>query len=230
MKIITALVILLTVSAAFAQEIKVEVMVAAPFEPQTAVGLLITRNGTFEYPIDDVRQSIRRLNDRQVVVTFLIEGPVYADTYASALVLSADGNAAYGGVRRVSDKSEGNAVRALAVCPVKRDSNPVLMARTSELQQLVSVRAEKRKLVRRLLEEALTDEALVKIRGLENLFGFKYEKEFAADLPAVELVTRLRKIEISLGNLDYHSQFQGQPSPPPVETPEPAVSPEAGKR
>lgn len=229
MKIFTAFALLLLASTALAQEIKVEVIVPAQFEPQTAVGILITKDGTFEYPIGDVRQSARRLDEKHLVVAFPIEGPVYADTYASALVLSADGKSAYGEVRRVSDKSEGNLIKALTICPVKSITDPVVMSKSSELQQLVSVRIEKRKLIRNLLKDALTDEALTKIRGMETLFGLKYEREFSADLPAVELVTRLRKIEISLGNLDYYSQFLAQPSPAaPAAAPASAASPEAG--
>ena len=174
----TALVILLSAlcSIAQAEGVKVDVIVPAAFEPQTVVGVLITKDGTSEYPVADLAQNVRRINDKQVVVTFVAEGPVYADTYASALVISADGRSAYGDVRRVSDKPGDNVAKALPACPVKSINDATLMSKASELQQLVSVRLEKRKLVRDLLKEALTDDAMTKIRGLESLFGFSYEQ------------------------------------------------------
>ncbi|NMC63171.1 MAG: hypothetical protein GYA55_08375 [SAR324 cluster bacterium] len=196
------------------EELKVDVLVPADFQPHSAVGIILNPNETHRYAITDLNSQVRRKNEKELIVSFYVNSAqIGADTYATALISSEQGNSAFGTVRRVNANApDKNVINIIPACPLPEVNNPVLAAQTSQIQQLIQLRKEKRHLLRKMLKDALDEETLSKIKMLEKLFGLNYESPFSSDLPALELSTRLSRIAIALENVDYHKQFQVTPT------------------
>lgn len=211
----SAFLIAACINHAAAEELKVEVVVPARFAPVTAVGILVTPEGTYRLPVADPAHSVRRRNDQEIIVPFSVDASIIrADTYAGALAVSAEGESAFGNMKRLSPKApEQNLVKAVPLCPVKNINDAVLAAKASEVKQLVQLRLEKRELVRKMISDALTEEVAKRLQNLEGMLGLAYGSPFSSTLPAEELSIRLERINNALQNMDYHKQFQITPSP-----------------
>jgi hypothetical protein len=195
--------------SAHAQEVqKIQLDVLSSAEPASAVVLLISQNRVKEILDTKIEKGPR--GAYSVAFTVLSQ-EITADTVATALVISTQGEASFTPVKGLGT---GQSLESLALLP-NCEGEPLkqigIAGQVALLNQLVDIRTKLRNVSRNKLQASLSGEFLDKLRKLEKGFGLSREKELDPSLSSLELVDRLTRIRSALQNWDKTNQLSSTP-------------------
>lgn len=211
------LLFLAAANSAAAQGNMVQIKVRSSSLPIIGYGLVLSSAGTAKQEASNIEKK----PGGEYVVSFKVPADLLKpENFATALVVGDTGDIAYGEVKRMSEKMpEMNLYKPVPPCPVKGADDPFLAAQSGTLEHLVQVRNEKSQLLRKKISEMLTEEYLGKLNAMEQIFGLAPATPLSADLPALELNTRLSRLVAAYRNVEYHKRFLASPSPEAKNTP-----------
>lgn len=187
-----------------------EVDVDSLVNPASAVGLVISSEGTIQRPSTKIEKTARD----SIVVTFEIpQSQLRPDSVASALVVSEKGEVVFGNVKPILSPETDQALGNLPLCP--GDSIPVasLAGQYSVLEKIYAIRMKRRDQARATIEKTLSEDLLVRLQKLERGFGLAREKELNPQLSALELVDRLSRLRDALRNWEGRAESIPTPAP-----------------
>ena len=189
-----------TPASSLSQSKKVKVLVRAPFEASTGVGLLISSRGTDQ--IYDIELDIR--NDGSTVVTFPVATQsLPKDTMASAVVSSAEGEVAFGTVVPVIAAGASRSWLSIPQCK-GRSAETLTGEQLSLIDTLVEVRNSRAKIARKKIDSLLSEGLGEKINRLESGFGLSQNELISSELEPFELVDRLSRLLSALKSHRAH--------------------------
>lgn len=190
----------LAIAAAFAfaplasaqeQHFPIHLDLQSSFEPTTAVGILIAPNKT----IEKLEAKIEKGARGAYVITFdYLPSEIDQNTFASALALSANGEAAFAQVKPVLGNELDLALSNIPDCSSESNSGAAIAGQLALITQLVEIRTKLRTVGINKVNATLSGELLEKLRGIEKGFGLAREKDLDPSLPALELIDRLSRI------------------------------------
>ncbi len=195
----------------FAETRSIEVDVQSMIQPSTAVGLLISADGTIERP----STKIEKKSADSIVVTFEVPASqVRPDSVASALVVSEKGEVVFGNVKPLLTADTDQALGSVPLCPGEQIAVASLVGQYSVLEKIYSIRVKRRDQARANLEQTLSGDLLARLQKLERGFGLAREKELAPTLSAQELIDRLSRLRDAIQNWKQRNE----PTPTPVQS------------
>lgn len=184
---------------------KIEINVASDFEPANAVGFVFTPTKIVEKkPL-----SLRKTREGFSVVSFSFDqSDATKDAYVSAMVTSAEGQRAFGDVRRLDSSDPRETFFNLPACPPEKLPGSVVLDRTGRIGSLVEVRARLREASQQRVAEIMSGDFLVRLRKLEEFFGLGHGAELSPQLNPVDLVDRLSRLQLAINNYEIAKQDQ----------------------
>lgn len=182
---------------AVAQARTVEVHVPTNMAVTNAVGLLMTGGRTIQKAV----ASMNQLAEDVLVVTFPYDAAeLDGESFASALVVGAEGEVRYGEVKLVAGNLTSKSFLTLPECPAKEVSKLIGHDQTGLIESLVEIRAARREAHQLRISTTMQGAFLEKLQRLEKGFGFLYAKKLAPDLPPTELADRLSRLTNAIKN------------------------------
>lgn len=210
---IAILSVLSTTSHALAQDAKgmitIRTRVESKDEPQKAIGMVLSADGSQQYP----GATVSKVSDKLYDIAFAVEkSTLTEDSVATAIAFTEPGSIVFANVTPpvLSDSQE--TLASIPQCPPEDTSNVAALNQIGPLQQLVDVRTERATFARLRLERALTPELKARLKKAEQVFGLASTEEISSTLPALELVDRLSRINFALKN---YRAFKKPPTPTP---------------
>ena len=174
---------------------KISIDVQTQVEPATAVGLIISNGKT----VQKLNPQIEKASPGSIVVSFEVkESEIYSDSAASALVVSNRGEVVFGNVKLLEDPRFDEALSNVPYCKAEQVSSTALSGQLPLLEELYRIRLKRRDQTKAQVGAILDSDTLAKLRKLERGFGLAREKELSIDLPALELVDRLARLQTAL--------------------------------
>ncbi|MBX7145088.1 MAG: hypothetical protein K1X79_11600 [Oligoflexia bacterium] len=179
--------------AASAQEgtLRIQLDLQSSFEPSSAVGLLISPDKTIEKLDTKIEKGARGT----YVISFdYLPSEAGTGTFASALALSANGDAAFAQVKALQGNELDLALANIPDCSNETNPGAAIAGQMALLTQLVDIRSKLRTVAVNKLNATLSGDLLDKLRGLEKGFGLARDRELDPSMPALELIDRLSRI------------------------------------
>lgn len=193
--IVAGLMCLLVAPTAKADSISVSV--DAPFEPVSAVGIIVNETTT----IQKTEATFTRGRDDQVVVTFPYrDSEIGSGAAVTAMIIAEDGTMAFGEMRPLESQEHRVATGELPDCPAEKIATAGLESQMGLLQKLLDVRTARRANVQQQLKEILDPEFRTKLAKLEKGFGLSRSTSISATLSPLELHERLTRIIAALND------------------------------
>ncbi|MCO6429894.1 MAG: hypothetical protein J5J00_03460 [Deltaproteobacteria bacterium] len=207
-RVIASLLVIMTATllpaAVSAQTRTVDVHVPGNFQVHSAVGLIFTQGKTLQKNVEQVDQG----DEDTMVVTFSYDASEDGgDSYASAMVISSEGDVRFGDIKLLAGSLTNRSFYSLPDCPPKELSRSVHQEQTGLIESLVEIRAARREAHQLRIKTVMSGPFLEKLRRLEKGFGFQYNKPLSPNLTAFELMNRLSRLVNAIKN--YQS---GSPS------------------
>ena len=174
----------------------VSVYVKSVMQPEKAVGLIFSSAGALQVKASEVTST----GSGTLVVTFPYDDEQIApDAMASAIVISPEGDTAYGLIKPLVSNSLKDSYFSLPVCEEDEPSMS-LHSELSLIKKLVKVRTKMRLNRHTQIKQMLSKEKLSKLRGIEEGFGLPHTTELTADVDPAELVDRFTRIYSAIRN------------------------------
>lgn len=218
-----------------ADDQRISVDVKAPFEPASAVGLIINETTT----VQKVDAVISRSKDNGIVVSFPFRDSEIKDgAAATAMVIAEDGTMAFGEMKLIDSPESRRSLSEIPECPAEKIVTSGLEGQLGLLQSLLDVRTARRTNAQRQLQEFLTPEMIAKLSRLEKGFGLVNPTPLSARMSPLELNDRIIRITAALKDFRAAKQRaeekaaagaaaeSGEPAdgPPAEETPTEAAA------
>jgi len=184
-------------SAALASADSISIEVDAPFEPVSAVGLIVTETAT----IQRTEATFSRGKDDRIVVSFPFrDSEAKNGATATALIIAEDGTMAFGEMKPFESPEQRMVPSELPDCPAEKIKTVGLESQLGLLQKLLDVRTARRASMQDQIKEILTPEFRSKLAKLEKGFGLSRSSPLSLDLPPLELSDRLNRIIAALND------------------------------
>ena len=170
----------------------VQINVAASFEPQEAVGLLLSSQGVGEKRA----LKLEKVREGMYVVSFgYLKGEVRRDTFASAMVMSLSGKTAFGDIRGLYDSSRRESFYSLKRCPRSSAAAQAIdPSKYGNYELLMAMRLERREMYRKEIADLMKGAFLSDLDKLEKRLGLIRGRPLSADLLPIELIDRLSRL------------------------------------
>ena len=179
---------------ASAAEQLMEVQVNTPIEPTSATGLLISSTRVIQKANATLQRTTHGL-----VVRFPIEpSELDGDTMASAVVLAEDGQTAFGDMRPATIPAARSSYLSSPDCPAEQVRDVSTQSDLALFESLAEIRSQRRAVQVQKVSLMLGGEFLDRLRALERGFGLTYPRPLSAELPPVELIDRLRRLQVAI--------------------------------
>ena len=179
-------------------DLVVQVNVATSFEPKEAVGLILSSSGVAERP----SINLQKVKDGLLLVSFTYsKTDVKKDSFATAMVISANGDIAFGDVKALYGSSPKTSFYAIPQCPPDQNKVSIDRSKFGALETLVHYRTERRETYKKEIQEILSGPFLEKLKKLENGFGLTRGRPLSADLDPFELIDRLSRLKATVKGL-----------------------------
>lgn len=205
----------LSAGDSLAQSRTLNVLVQTELKPLTAVGLIVQPGRTVQKPEvskEEVRPGLWK-------ISFKAQGSeLAADSLASAMIIAEDGSIALGDMTPAAGRSVVDRFLSLPECSSPKISITRLQSQASVLESLVAVRGERRNVLQQGLRKELRGELLEKALRLEKGFGLTREIELNPELPPLELIDRLSRLNAAIKN-----HRASRESPAPVDSAVPSL-------
>jgi hypothetical protein len=173
----------------------VSVEVDAPFEPVSAVGLII--NGTTT--TQKIEATFKRGRGERLTVSFPVrEAETKEGAMATALVIAEDGVMAFGEMKPIGTPDQRAVASDIPDCPPEKLVTTGLEGQLGLLESLLEVRTARRANSQQRLREILTPELVAKLAKLEKGFGLARPSALSANLPPLEVHERSVRISAAL--------------------------------
>ena len=186
------------VTSAGAESNTIMIAVEAPFEPTSAVGLIINETAT----IQKTDATFSRGKHNEIIVAFPFrEAEAKGGAMATAMVIAEDGMMAFGEMKPIESAEQRMVASELPDCPPEKMKTVGLESQMGLLQKLLDVRAARRANVQTQIKDLLTPEFRSQLEKLEKGFGYVNARPLSENLPPLELNERLSRITAAL--LDY---------------------------
>jgi len=196
---LAAALLLCPCAAKAAEERPLHIDVYAPFQPGSAVGLLMGPGGTrqVDAEVEEIAAGVYR-------VSFTVDmEKIEFGTTATALAVSKNGETAMGDVRSLSMAESGARPQACVEdVSVRGDS-------LSIYEKLIKLREERRNLIKQGVDKEFSNEVRDKLSTLERGFGLDTEPPLSSDLPPLLLLNRLGRLQEALR--EYVASRQKKP-------------------
>lgn len=191
----------------------IQVDVPSMVDPGTAVGMLISADGT----IQKLNPTIESKNPGIITISFpAAASELRADTVATAMVVSKKGEVVFGPVRPVSGAEVDQSLGSIPLCPDETVSSTTLASQVSLLEELYRIRLRRRDQAKAQAGQTLSGDLLERLQKLERGFGLAREKELSANLPVLELVDRLSRIQDALRSWEKRKEAAPTVAPTPA--------------
>lgn len=182
-------------------------------EPKKAIGMILSTNGSQQYP----GATVSKVSDKLYDIAFTVDkSSLTEDSVATAIGFTEAGAIVFANVTPPVLSENQEALASIPECSPEDTTTVAALNHIGPLQQLVDVRTERASFARMRLDRALTPEMQARLKKAEQVFGLTSPDEISSTLPALELVDRLSRINFALKN---YRAFKRQPAPTP--TPEP---------
>jgi len=180
---------------ALAADETVAVEVDAPFEPVSAVGLIM--NGTTT--TQKIDATFKRGRGDRLTVSFPVrEAETRDGAMATALVIAEDGVMAFGEMKPIGTPDQRAVANDIPDCPPEKVVTVGLEGQLGLLESLLEVRSARRANSQQRLRELMTPELVAKLAKLEKGFGLSRSTPLAPDLPPLEVHERAVRIIAAL--------------------------------
>lgn len=177
-----------------AAEQLMEVQINTSIEPMSATGLLISSTRV----IQKANASLERTS-HGLIVRFPIESAeLDGDTMASAVVLAEDGQTAFGDMRPATIPTARSSFLSSKDCPAEQVRDVSTQSDLALFESLADIRSQRRAVQVQKVSLMLGGDFLERLRTLERGFGFSYPRPLSAELPPVELIDRLRRLQVAI--------------------------------
>lgn len=191
------LVISLTAGAATAaSDSTIEILVDASFTPSAAMGVLL--HGAESVQRRDVTYT-QTTHGIVVQIPFQQE-QIAPGTTATAIVMSAEGETAFGQVRPVYASQDGKLPLSLPTCILKSDDKLDPSSQIALFESLVTLRSQLTENLRKQVEKELSSEVVSRISRLEDLFGLHRAVPVGMDRTPAEIADRLSRLAETVRN------------------------------
>jgi hypothetical protein len=181
----------------------VQIDVQSQIEPSTAVGLVISADKTTQILDTTISKSAPGV----ITVTIPVpESAIGPDTTVSAVVLSAKGEVVFGNVKPVLGAELDLSLTSIPLCPPEQVSIAALSSQVSLLEELHRIRQKRRDQAKAQAAQLLSEDLLERLQKLERGFGLARETPLSADLPPLELVDRLSRLNDALRSWETRAQ------------------------
>lgn len=185
----------------------VQVEVEAGFEAASALGILMSAEKFVHKPASKMEAG----SGGKVIVSFPLENEeLSGDVMASAMVMSAQGDVAFGNIKQISSEGQGASLSAIPECKAEEIKLTPAMSQHGVLESLVSVRVERLKYNKNRAAKLLSGEFLDRLREIERGLGFDTNEELSANLHPLDLITRLSNISQAMKNALKKSEMQSE--------------------
>lgn len=199
---------------ALAVDKSISIEVDANFEPTAAVGIVLSKSGLTEHPA----ASFKRDQHGVRVELLLPENVLAEDATVTAMVSGAAGERAYGEMQPLMLFSSADSL------PSCSDKLPKESLDAGSLEQLIDLRTRRRDIAKKQIAEVLSSDGLAdKLANVEQLFGLKSSQPISAELPPLELLERLARINAAVES--YRIGRQKVAAATPATEPASAVAP-----
>lgn len=200
---------------------KVRVVVESSFEPASAVGLLISKNGTTER----LDATFEKVAENRWAVSFPFrKEELEVDTTASAILVSSDNELAFGNVQRIGKENLSSALLSLPACKNETTLGSSVAGQFALVESLIGVRSERRTVWKQVLEQELDDDTINKLSQLEVRLGLDRPVAIGREMPPLVLLERLTRIRSAIKQLKAEKARRELAAPKPAA--EPAVGTE----
>ena len=222
--LLLALAFLLASPASPTAHKEIKVPLECPFEPVSAVGLIISGRETRQKP----EARFEKSGDNCTVIFSASRSETKGPLVISAMLLSADGQMSLAEMRPIRDPETMPDLSAMKLCPEPEPKAVNFEDQGALLETLLDVRSRRRNVLQATLKDTLKGDFLERLRKLERGFGLTRARELGPDLEPYELLDRLSRLKLAVNNLD---QAPAGASLPQAAQTQPATTgtPAAGK-
>jgi hypothetical protein len=176
-------------------------------EPKKAIGMVLSANGSQQYPGATVSKASDKLYD----IAFAVEKSALSeDSVATAIAFTEAGAIVFANVTPPVLAENQEALANIPECSPEDTTAVAALNQIGPLQQLVDVRTERVSFARMRLDKALTPDMKARLQKAEQVFGLTSTDELSSTVPAAELVDRLSRINFALKN---YRAFKKHPTP-----------------
>lgn len=181
-----------------AQERLIQVDIPARFEADQAIGILLSADQVLQKPI----KKLETTRHGTVVVGFeYLENEIRPDTVATAMLVSKDGEIAFGNVKPVLMSPADASAMLLPVCPSQSVPIETLRDQGGLLENLVATRLARRSNAQLRLSRTMDTDFLKKTRKLEKGFGLTWGEQLDPEMSPSELIDRLSRLVQAIKNV-----------------------------
>lgn len=192
-------------TTAIAAENSVNVHVSHSFKPAKAVGLLLSPEGVIEKTGIDVDSAHEGFS---ILTIPFSSNEISDETKATAMVISEQGEIAFGEIQSLAHPSIASSNAKLPICTdtVSRSAvvDDTIFSNMANLESLLEIRKIRREFIQLELKKKLSGNTLQKLKNMEKGFGFNYDHELSAELPPVELTDRLFRVLTTIKSFESH--------------------------
>lgn len=173
----------------------IQIDLTLSFTPHSAVGLIFSNNKTTEKLDAKIEKDLRG--------NFIVSIPyepteLQGPSFASAIILSENGEAAFTTVKEINNNVLDSAFGSIPECKNDKVGSIAVVGQLALIEQLVEVRSKLKAVGAAKLSKALSGDFLLKLRKLEKSFGLARDKELDPSLPVFELLDRLNRLQHAL--------------------------------
>lgn len=175
---------------------EIEINVHTRSDPISALGIIFAENKIAQQP----GTSFERISEDVVVVKipYDIDSLPSKMPFVTAYLLTYDNQIVFGDIRLLKFSDSSSSFWRIPICEIENQtikSQIPLSEQLNYLESLLEVRGKKREVARKLLQDKLTPDFLLRLQKLEKSFGFESEMALSAELSALELVERISRIK-----------------------------------
>jgi hypothetical protein len=190
--------------------LSVRTRVESKDEPKKAIGMVLSTNGSQQYP----GATVTKVSDKLYDIAFSVDkSALTEDSVATAIAFTEAGAIVFANVTPPVLADNQEALASIPECSPEDTTTVAALNQIGPLQQLVDVRTERSSFARMRLDRALTPEMKARLKKAEQVFGLNSTEEISSTLPALELIDRLSRINFALKN---YRAFKRQPTPTPA--------------
>ncbi len=169
----------------------VQVNVAAGFTPKQAVGIILSPKGVSEHEAI----NISKVRDGLYVVTMSYDSDnAVAESFASAMLRSEEGELAFGDVRRLDVPGSKESFYSLPLCEPPAQQFKIDESKFGVFETLVEHRTARRDFEKIGVTQALDGPLLAQLQKLEDGFGLSRGTPLSPRLHPNELIDRLSRL------------------------------------
>ena len=183
----------------------IQINVDTELEPAAAQGLFVSASGPIQLPVGEVQ---RVADNKLVVPVYYKESEIPKDSLATAIIISEQGELAFGNLRPVFSPDPRDSFWLIPQCAPEKINEAALAGQTSLLESLIEVRTERRRVALLALAAALNGDFLARLQKLEVSFGLENDPPLSAELSPVVLLDRLTRI---LKAIETYEVTNGKP-------------------